>query len=54
MKKERPLRVYSKVADWMTTGVRGTSEGKGPPEPVGVPLILFTVYMPETTLPNTV
>ena len=44
----------SKVMDWMTTGVCGTSVGKGPPEPVGVWRIFWTTSMPDVTLPKTV
>ena len=42
----------SSVADWMTTGVWGTSEGKGPPGPVGVSLMRLITSMPLTTLPK--
>ena len=45
---------FKTVADWMMTGVRGTSVGKGPPEPVGTALMRSTTSMPATTRPNTV
>ena len=37
----------------MITLFLGTSPGKGPPGPVGVDAILFTISMPVITLPNT-
>src|SRR3569832_312631 len=40
---------WTMVADWMMTGVLGTSLGIGPPGPVATALILFTVSMPLTT-----
>ena len=47
-------RYFASVAELMMTGVLGTSEGKGPPAPVGVTLMRLTTSMPLTTLPKTV
>ena len=48
------LIYFTSVAELMMTGVFGTSDGNGPPAPVGVALMLLTTSMPLTTLPKTV